>query len=160
MPNSNLPCLDAVVVMYRKSFQEKMSSFGQTTNLSPGTPLLSTQLTFSRIGIDFGGERKVVPTHYTFNYASSGNYCCPRTWLFQGTNDEKAFASKDDPSQPNENPAEGATWETIDERKNDTTFDAGFASHTFEIAAENRKKPFRLFRIVQTGFFHIKFHDF
>jgi hypothetical protein len=106
-----------------------------------------------RIGIDFGDERTVLPTHYTFCYSSSGNFCCPRSWMFQGTNDGEAFRVKD-ASLPNENPAEDATWETLDEHKGDASLDSDFASKSFEIPADSRK-PFRLFRIVQTGIISI-----
>jgi hypothetical protein len=47
----------------------------------------TTQRKKSWYRIDLGKYVKIVPTHYTLKYGSSANYCCPRNWKFQASND-------------------------------------------------------------------------
>jgi hypothetical protein len=46
---------------------------------------------FSWFAVDFGEERRIQPTHYSLRYGSSGDYCCPRNWLLQATNQVEAI---------------------------------------------------------------------
>jgi len=46
--------------------------------------------------VDLGKHVKIVPVCYTFKYGSSANYCVPRYWRFQASNDERVESSPDD----------------------------------------------------------------
>ncbi len=45
---------------------------------------------YSWVLVDFK-DKSVVPSHYTMRYGSSGNFCCPRNWLLQGSNKPEAI---------------------------------------------------------------------
>ncbi len=62
---------------------------------------------FIRFSVDFGENLKVRPTHYTLRYSSSGDYCCPRSWLLQGTNNVSAIHT------PIKDPTTDSNWTTL-----------------------------------------------
>src|SRR5687768_3254423 len=93
---------------------------------------------FLRFAIDFGENRSIVPTHYSLRYASGGNFCCPRNWLLQGSNNMEALKEVDFPqyqlhSNDNENDIANqaiisnkplSLWTTVSEHINDESLDS------------------------------------
>jgi len=95
--------------------------------------------------VDFGPDRLITPTHYSFGYGSSGNACLPRFWILQAskkiTNEEPQYSSTDLPQNDPE-------WQTLSIHNNDTSINTEWGLHTWKL---NCREAFRYFRIVQTG---------
>jgi len=89
--------------------------------------------------VDLGSNVKVLPTYYCLKYGSSANYCVPRNWKFQASNDTRVV----------DQPEDDSLWITLRTHTNDLTLNADFAWFVFPI--EKCSKAFRYFRILQTG---------
>ena len=98
----------------------------------------------NRFGVDIGEGRAVVPSNYTLRYASSGNFCCPRNWLLQGTNDPNSFKVSDysSPSLRDMKPGKSSKdprtekdgkWITLIVHEGDNSLDSDYATHTWKI---------------------------
>lgn len=89
--------------------------------------------------VDLGPLTQVLPTHYTLKYGSSANYCVPRNWKFQASNDSRVEKELDNHE----------LWTTLNEHINDTTLNSDFAWFVFPV--HKCAQPYRYFRIIQTG---------
>jgi len=89
--------------------------------------------------IDVGAANLVVPTHYALKYGSSANYCVPRNWKFQGSNDPNVEKDVEN----------DALWTTLNNHENDTTLNSDFSWFVFPV--DKCPTAYRYFRIVQTG---------
>lgn len=98
-------------------------------------------LPYSWFSVDLGPEHRVIPSHYSLGYASSGSACCPRYWLLQGSND--LSQSKLDVS-----PINDSAWTTLSIHSNDTSLKSEWQIHSWRL---HTKEAFRHFRILQTG---------
>ena len=81
-------------------------------------------------------ERRVIPTSYSLRsngWGGRGHYH-PKTWVFEGSNDGKA-------------------WTELDHRDNNEDLNDKFAIHNFEITS-NSHDTFRFIRLRQTGMNH------
>jgi len=89
--------------------------------------------------VDVGPNNLVLPTHYALKYGSSANYCVPRNWKFQASNDPRVEKEGDN----------NDLWTTLNHHDNDTTLNSDFAWFVFPV----NKCPtaYRYFRIMQTG---------
>lgn len=76
-------------------------------------------------------QGKLIPTHYTLRHGSNSKMECLRNWSFQASDDEK-------------------NWVELSRHQNDTNLNNAFSTHTWKIHMDN-PKPFRHFRILQTG---------
>jgi len=92
--------------------------------------------------LDVGEDRRVLPSHYTLGYASSGNSCCPRNWILQASKQIITIPEKD--TLPQNDPS----WKTLAIHTNDNSLHADWAVNSWKL---NTSEPFRYFRIVQTG---------
>jgi len=92
----------------------------------------------SWVCLDLGPGKYLNITHYTLGYGSSGNACCPRNWLLQGSN---VYSTSNNPNDPN--------WVTLKSHVNDSTLKSDHAIATWSIPSVNQN--FRYFRIIQTG---------
>jgi len=99
----------------------------------------TTNIPFSWYRVDFGSNTKVLPTHYCLKYGSSGNYCVPRYWKLQGSNDPLVEIE----------PMNDSLWITLRDHVNDVTFNSDYAWFVFRLY--NVREAFRYFRIIQTG---------
>ncbi len=105
-----------------------------------GKFLLLALIFLNRFCIDFGDSVLVSPTHYMLRYASSANYCCPRNWLLQASNNPDFTKFANDPDDPQ--------WTTISRHTNDTSLNSDFGSHIWSISCN---QAFRYFRVIQNG---------
>jgi len=88
--------------------------------------------------VDLGESRRAVLNKYVLRYASAGNLCCPRNWLFQASN--KITQLLDNPFS--------SDWTTLYCHKNDKSIYTGFGLASWKIYS---KQEFRYFRVIQTG---------
>jgi len=88
--------------------------------------------------VDLGKYVKIIPSYYTLKYGSSANYCCPRSWKLQASNDERAEVEEDE-----------SIWTTLRVHDNDNSMDADFAWIAYRV--ESCTTAYRYFRVVQHG---------
>eukprot|EP00029_Vermamoeba_vermiformis_P014214 TRINITY_DN933_c0_g1_i1.p1 TRINITY_DN933_c0_g1~~TRINITY_DN933_c0_g1_i1.p1 ORF type:complete len:527 (+),score=102.64 TRINITY_DN933_c0_g1_i1:1405-2985(+) len=86
----------------------------------------------SWFAIDLRKGKSLLPTYYTLRHGASSKMDCLRSWVLQGSDD-------------------GSTWEVLSRHQNDQSFNSGFATKTFKIDTTNINKPYRMFRVLQTG---------
>jgi len=89
--------------------------------------------------VDLGEKFKVVSTHYSLRYGSSGNYCVPRHWVLQGSNNTKVELD----------PENNDFWVTLRTHENDQSMNVEFAWFVYDLP--NNEAAFRYFRVLQTG---------
>jgi len=99
---------------------------------------------YSWFAVDLGKGRTAEPTHYMLRYGSGGNYCCPRSWLLQGTNTIEVLRELDDPT-------EDPKWDTLSVHTEDSALDSDWAVHTWSLKLSDSQAEYRAFRIIQTG---------
>jgi hypothetical protein len=94
------------------------------------TELWTENVPSSWFSIDFGANRKIIPTYYTLVHG--GNYANDilRTWHLQGSDDAE-------------------NWAVLRRHTNDSSLSGKFESHSWPV--EGVSSPYRYFRILQTG---------
>jgi len=102
-------------------------------------------LPYSWYCVDLGNSGALCPKYYTMGYASSGNACLPRYWLFQASNQ---FSPKQYGSTPEDTPENDRDWATLSIHKNDKTLNTEWGVASWSV---NTTEFFRYFRIIQTG---------
>jgi len=106
----------------------------------------TTNRAMSWIAIDFGENVALSPTAYRVRYSSGGNFCCPRNWLLQGTNNVlHAFKNN---TNGGLDPRTDPNWDTLSIHVNDSALDAEFYSHLWNLPETGRS--YRIFRVIQT----------
>lgn len=88
--------------------------------------------------IDLGITRTLVLTNITLRHGGNSKQDCLRNWVVQASNDNK-------------------NWIVLSRHKEDKSLDSNYATHTWCITSLT--KPFRYFRILQTGR-NSSFHNF
>jgi hypothetical protein len=113
-----------------------------TDFINPGDVYLWTlNLPNSWFMVDFGSTVRVIPTKYSYKYGSSGSYCCPRNWMFQG-----AVTLSSTHASPT-----SSDWTTLSQHVNDKSINESFGKGEYDVPDAKTKVGYRYFRIIQTG---------
>jgi len=102
-------------------------------------------LPYSWFCVDFGSNRLITPSYYSFGYGSSGNACLPKYWIFQAA---KKITRTDVQYDADDPPQSDPDWKTLAIHTNDNTMTGEWALHSWRL---DTKDAYRYFRIVQTG---------
>jgi len=94
------------------------------------TELWTKDVPSSWFCIDFGPNRKIIPTYYTLAHGGNYNADILRNWYLQGSND-------------------GETWSVLKKHSNDQSLGGKFVPYSWPV--ENIFSSYRYFRILQTG---------
>jgi len=101
---------------------------------------------YSWFCVDFGDEILLEPSTYTLRYTSSGNSCCPRNWILQGSNEPPTAYMRDPTHDPN-----WIKWTNLCIHINDTNLNSDFATCSWIVKPPKDNNKFRYFRVIQTG---------
>jgi len=149
--------LDTNGIIYHLTKQDPLSVKVTCSSISVGLPkdfinrekvrCWTLNLPYSWFCVDLGENNLVIPSYYTLGYGSSGNACCPRYWILQGattiTRIEPQYGNN-----PNDTPENDPDWQTLSIHNNDTSIHTEWGVYSWKL---NCKRPYRYFRIVQTG---------
>jgi len=92
----------------------------------------SADVPSSWVTIDLGEARSVKPDKYTLRHGGNSKQDCLRHWVLKASDD-------------------ATNWLTLERHQDDKSLNSNFATHSWDINPENCTKPYRYFRILQTG---------
>eukprot|EP01114_Cavostelium_apophysatum_P008646 TRINITY_DN2128_c0_g1_i1.p1 TRINITY_DN2128_c0_g1~~TRINITY_DN2128_c0_g1_i1.p1 ORF type:complete len:309 (+),score=21.68 TRINITY_DN2128_c0_g1_i1:116-1042(+) len=103
-------------------------------------------LPYSWFCVDFGTNRLIVPSYYSFGYGSSGSACLPRFWLLQGAKKLSRINVQYESSE--DTPQNDPDWKTLAIHNNDSSLSGEWGQQAWRL---NCRDAYRYFRVVQTG---------
>jgi len=92
----------------------------------------SADVPSSWVTVDLGESRAVKPDWYTLRHGGNSKQDCLRHWVLKASDD-------------------ATNWVTLERHQDDKSLNSNFATHSWDINPENCTKPYRYFRILQTG---------
>eukprot|EP01116_Phalansterium_solitarium_P008800 TRINITY_DN22769_c0_g1_i1.p1 TRINITY_DN22769_c0_g1~~TRINITY_DN22769_c0_g1_i1.p1 ORF type:complete len:543 (-),score=131.01 TRINITY_DN22769_c0_g1_i1:202-1656(-) len=114
--------------------------------IAEGSRCWTSNRPYSWYCVDFGPDRKVIPSHYSMTYGSRGGTCSPRFWIFQasdGFNPDRKYGTSG-----GDTPGQDPDWQTLAVHNNDTSLGPGLRPFTWKVTS---RQAYRYLRVVQIG---------